>query len=263
MNIHVYPHPEKREAKNMAVVIRKWLEERGHNTLVKDLDNTDLVLVIAGDGFTVHCAGKFSPAGIPVIAINAGDVGFLTQGNINNWEKTLEAVISKKYHVEKRTGLDYEYNGKISLSPVVNDVYLKHTHSIARFKVSVNGEIVYSSLSADGVIVSTPTGSTGYNSSAGGSIIQPGLDCLSITPICQYHFSARPLIVLPETKIEVEVLQIKSPGTLNLMADGQTIGAMAAGEKVVIKKHEQQLLFAVIDHHDFYRALQEKKGLMK
>jgi NAD+ kinase len=262
MNIQVLAHPGKMEAKIAAAAISDWLEARGHNTLVRNLANLELVLVIGGDGFTVRCAGQYSLIGVPIIAINAGDIGFLTRGNINNWEETLELIVSGKYHIEKRMGLDYEYKGETSEGPIVNDVYLRHTHSMASLKVSFDGITVFSELVVDGLIVGAPTGSTGYNASAGGPIIQPGLNCLTITPICQYHFNARPLVVTPDTKIEIEVLKTKKPGELVLMADGKAIGAMDGKEKIIVKKHKQSLLFAVIDRQDFYRALQQKKGLM-
>lgn len=264
MEINVLYHPEKEEAKKTAKKILEYLKKSNSASLSPEShDLREIAIAIGGDGFAVRTAAHYSKLGIPTIAINAGDVGFLTRGNVENWEDTLRLIVENRYVVEKRIGLNYLYNGHSSMNPIVNDVYFKHTLSVANFRVLINGEETFSSLSADGLIVSTPTGSTGYCSSADGPIVQPGMNCLIFTPICPYHLHTKPLVLLPETEITIEVLKAKRPGNLNLVADGQIIGSMEEGETVVIKKHTENLLFAVIDHHDFYRALQEKKGLMK
>lgn len=261
MKFIITAHPDKLRAKKAKIEIEEWLKKNGHEVAPED-QPADLAIVLGGDGYMMHSVTKFSQRRIPSFGINAGDVGFLTNGNISDWKTVMERLIKKDFKIEKRTGLELIYKNK-RFGPFANDVYLKHPTSIGYFKVRLNKELVYEDLSSDGLVVSTPTGSTGYNISAGGPIIQPGVSCLTLTPICSGQINARSLVINPDSVVEVEVTSSRDDGGIYLIADGQTIGQLSSGQKIRIKKHSKKLLFAIFNRHDFYRALQEKKGLMK
>jgi NAD+ kinase len=260
MDIIVVPHPDKAHAIELAEVIKKWLIARGHRVVDKT-QPADLAIIISGDGFMMHNVDEFSPRKIPCIGINAGNRGFLTSRNIKKWEYVLRRIDQKKYFIEKRMGLELELNGK-KYGPFTNDIFLRHPSSIAYFKVILDKEVLYKELYADGVIVATPTGSTGYNVAAGGTIVHPSANCLLITPICPYHLNARPIIVGKNSVLEIEFLKAAKLGSVSITADGKDIGTINAGELVVVRKHRKKMLFAVLDHKDYYESLQKKKGLM-
>lgn len=261
MKFIIIAHPEKDNAKKNQKEIINWLKNKKHQIVSED-KKADLVIVLGGDGFLMHTVGKYSQKNIPCLGINAGDVGFLTSGNISDWKIILNKIINKKYKIEERIGLELKIGNK-KYGPFVNDIYLKHPTLMSSFNLKVDSEYIYKNLNSDGIIVSTPTGSTGYNVSAGGPIIQPGVFSLLLTPICPYHLNIRSLVINPDSKIEIEVLGSRKLEPLCLVADGQTIDkSITSGEKIIIKKHSKKLLFIILDKHHFYKALQKKKGLM-
>lgn len=261
MKFIITSHPEKKDAEKIKLEIIQWLKDKNQE-VVSDEEVADLVIVLGGDGFMMHSVDKFSPKGIPCFGINTGDVGFLTNGNVSDWENILEKIIKNEFKIDKRIGLELDYKNN-KFGPYTNDIYLKHPTSMASFKIKLNNELIYEDLRGDGVVISTPTGSTGYSVSAGGPIIQPSISCLSLTPICSVHLNARSLMVSPDSVIEIEIIKIRGTEPVLLVADGKILDKLVVGEKIIVKQHTDKLLFAILDHHDFYRALQDKKGLMR
>lgn len=260
MKIIVIAHKEKEEAKKAAKAIKKWIKANGHEVVAKN-KLADLAIGLGGDGTVIHNIGYFSKKGIPFIVINAGDVGFLTTGNISDWEPILKKLIAKQYVIEKRVGLELAYNGK-KYGPYVNDIFLRHTKSTVNFKIILNGNVLHKDFSAIGYNVSTSTGSTGYNISLGGPIAEPGVSCLLLNPISPISINTRPIISNPGSEIIIEAVR-KKPGEVIVVGNGKELGTLEVGEKVTIRKHKTELIFAVLNHYDFYIAMQEKKGLMK
>ncbi len=261
MKFIITAHPGKKEAGEAKNKIAEWLAGRGHR-IVSENEAADLAIGLGGDGFAARHVAKFSPMGTPSIVINAGDVGFLTSGSVFDWEETLEKIAARAFKTEERIGLELARGGE-EHGPIANDVYLRHSKSVAFFRVKLNGSVLYKELAADGFIISTPTGSTGYNASNGGPIVQPGARCLLMTPISPMGLNTRPIIADEDSVIELEVVKSKSPGEVSVIADGRDMGTLAAGEKIAVRKHSVKLLFAFFGRHDFYLALQKKKGLME
>ena len=262
MKFIITAHPEKDKAQEAKDSIEKWLKEKSHEVVSGD-EEADLAVVLGGDGFVMHNIAKFSQKDIPCLGINAGEVGFLTSGNLSEWQEILEKVLENNYKVEERIGLELEMDSK-KFGPFANDVYLKHPTSMVSLNIKVDSERIYRNLNSDGVIVSTPTGSTGYNVSAGGPIIQPGIFSLVLTPICPVHLNIRSLVINPNSEIEIEFLGSRNSEPVYLVADGQTIDEISnKNRKIIVRQHSKKLLFAVLDKHHFYKALQDKKGLMK
>ncbi|MDD2935237.1 MAG: NAD(+)/NADH kinase [Candidatus Pacebacteria bacterium] len=262
MKFIITTHPTKKEAKKIKSEMKRWLTSNGH-FMVSENQKADLVIALGGDGFLIHTVGKYSQKNIPCLGINAGNVGFLTSGNIFEWEKILEKLVRGNYKIEERVGLELKIKDK-KYGPFVNDIYLKHPTLMSSFIIKVNSEYVYKHLDGDGIIVSTPTGSTGYNVSAGGPIIQPGVFSLLLTPICPSHLNIRSLVINPESKIEIETKGSRNLEPLYLVADGKTVSEnINKNDLIMIKRHPKKLLFVILDKHHFYKALQKKKGLME
>jgi len=261
MKFIITAHPKKKVALKIKKEIKVWIQKKKHQ-VVKQNQKADIVIALGGDGFLIHTVGKYSPKKIPCVGINAENVGFLTSGDNNNWKKILIEIINKNYKIEKRIGLELQIKKK-KYGPFVNDVYLKNLVSMSFFDVKIDSEYIYKNLSSDGIIVSTPTGSTGYNTSAGGPIIQPGVFSLLLTPICPFHLNTRSLVINPDSKIEIKIKDTQKKQNINLIADGKNISNLIKKENsLIVKKHSKKLLFIILNKHNFYKALQEKKGLM-
>lgn len=258
------------KGKSLAMRVKEemteWLIDQGQIVIAEGEPLKMLaryVIALGGDGTAIRTVTEYSIYGVIMIPINIdGGVGFVTIGNAKNWKSVLGKIIRGKYIAEKRIGLELEYKG-IKYGPFANDVVLKHTASMATMKLLVNGHVVYRAMTADGFIIAAPTGSTGYNVSAGGTIALPGIECLFATPMYSDQFNVKPLVMTPDSIITMELVGAKPSGVVNLVADGKIISNMAVGEKIIVKQHETRLLFAVTDSNEFYRALQIKKGLSR
>ena len=268
MKVAICVHPEKLRSEGLKDNIAKWLAKRGHEIVSEHAEGIDIAIILGGDGFTMHAAGAFSPKGVPVIALNIGDVGFLTSRNISDCEELLERLDSNAYRIEKRMGLALSFNNKLGpcknerLGPFVNDVYLKHSQSMGIFEIKVDDEVIHKGLRADGFIVSTPTGSTAYNMGARGPILLPDMSAFALTPICPYNCNTWPIVADGKSEIKIKVISTRGSDCIHLIADGNKICNLFAGEEIMVNKHETKMLFAVLDRRDYLAALQKKKGLM-
>ncbi len=261
----IVAHPDKKIAQETKARITSWLEEKGQLVIADESSAhmAEFAVALGGDGMAVRTSTDFSVCGVITIPINVGgDVGFITIGNLANWKKVLELIIKGKYVREERVGLEVVFRGE-SYGPFVNDVVLKHTSSMGTFRVRIDNHVVYRGLRADGMIVSAPTGSTGYNMSAGGPVVVPGLECILLTPLCPDQFGAKPVVMKQDSLIEVEIVGTKTSGGMCLIADGQSVGEIGVGESVIVREHKTRVLFAVLNRRDFFTALHKKKGLMR
>ncbi|MFZ2193318.1 MAG: NAD(+)/NADH kinase [Candidatus Moraniibacteriota bacterium] len=221
------------------------------------------VIALGGDGTAIRTVTEYSIYGVIMIPINIdGGVGFVTIGNMKNWKSVLGKIIKGECVAEKRIGLELLYRG-VTYGPYANDVVLKHTASIVTLKMLVNNHVVYRGMTADGLIIAAPTGSTGYSVSAGGTIALPGTECIFVTPMYPDQLNVKPLVMTSNSIITMEVVGAKPSGVVNLIADGKIIGNVDVGEKIIVRQHETKLLFAITDNNEFYRALQTKKGLAR
>jgi NAD+ kinase len=169
--------------------------------------NSDLILVLGGDGTVLAAAREVQSRNIPILAVNLGGLGFLTAVTIRELYPTLELILEGKHHIAKRKMLqiDVMRSGAVSSTyHALNDAVLTKAamSRILDFKASVDGQLL-SFLRADGLIVSTPTGSTAYSLAAGGPIVYPSVDAFVITPICPHTLTHRPVVVPDRSRIEI------------------------------------------------------------
>ena len=182
---------------------------RETNVSEEDAKGCDVVLVLGGDGTLMRVAKKCNSFKLPIIGINLGHLGFLAQTGVDGLEDTLQRLIRKEYFLEERMlikGKVYRNNELIFESEALNDVCINRGGmlQILNFDISVNGMFL-KSYSADGVIISTPTGSTGYNLSAGGPIVEPSADMILVTPIAAHSFMNRSILFKADDSIKITI----------------------------------------------------------
>ena len=216
-------------------------------------------ITIGGDGTLLSTARFYAEYNVPVLGINFGRLGFLAQINQNKLKQGLKAILDGKFLIQKRLMLEAKTSKSNRVFYALNDLVVKGgaISRTARLYLTINGQEVCDYL-ADGIIVSTPTGSTAYNLSANGPIIHPQIDALTITPICPHTLSVRPLVVMGDEKIEVRT--DKNSDLTYLTADGQNNCELSKNETIFIEKSSKQanLVLLCSDENNFYQVLREK-----
>ena len=231
-----------------------WLEARGYRIYVDQQTSAyaahepavnraelagcapEFVLVLGGDGTLLSAARAIGEAQIPLLAVNLGSLGFLTEVRLEDLYTTLEAVTEGRCPVETRTLLDCRLlreGREVARYQALNDAVVKST--VARllgFDLLLNGDTVVE-YQADGVIISTPTGSTAYSLAAGGPVLMPSVDALVITPICPHSLTHRPLVVGDDMVVSV---RLKSGADGMLSVDGQVGMPVVQGDEIVCRK---------------------------
>ncbi len=222
----------------------------------------DLVIVVGGDGSLLHAARTLARFKKPVLGVNRGRLGFLTDVSPDEIEQKVGAVLAGDYSVDRRSLLNLEVRSDgnpIGEGLALNDVVLqagKAVHMI-EFELYIEGEFVYRQRS-DGLIVATPTGSTAYALSGGGPIMHPKLDAMVLVPMHPHTLSSRPIVV--DGNSEIKILICSETISPLVSADGQTGIQLRAGDWVYITKHPFKLELIHPPGHDFYAACRTKLG---
>ncbi len=223
----------------------------------------DLAIVVGGDGTMLGAARTLARHQVPAIGVNLGRLGFLTDIALQDFDHAIQAILTGRYREEKRTLLQATVyrNAEICYHGIaLNDTVISKGNSgrLIEFETRVNGQFV-SHTRSDGLIVSTPTGSTAYSLSAGGPIIYPTLPILSMTPICPHTLSNRP-IVLDENAV-IEISALSCPETpANLALDGLIVSRLCGDEVVALQKAKDKLCMLRIESHNHFEALHSKLG---
>ncbi len=222
--------------------------------------NIECLLVIGGDGTILSSARMIASSGVPVLGINLGHLGFLSEIDLPDIQSGLESIINKDYHIEERMMIQAAVlrGGKeIEKSMGLNDAVITKG-AFARLiflETRVDGEPV-GIYPTDGIIVSTPTGSTAYSLSAGGPLVTPDLDLMLITPICPHALWARPIVISPSCVVEVELLSDK--GEVMLTIDGQHGLGLVKNDVVRISRAPFKVKFIRLKTRNFFRVLKQK-----
>lgn len=223
----------------------------------------DLVIVVGGDGSLLGAARSLARHKVPLLGINRGNLGFLTDIGPDDLEERVAEVLSGKYLSESRFLLETEVRRQtqvVGQSDALNDVVLhpgKSTRMI-EFELFIDGQFV-SSQKADGLIVATPTGSTAYALSAGGPIMHPKLDAMVIVPMYPHMLASRPIVVDGNSELKVVVSQNLQIYPL-ISCDGQNHINCAPGDTIVIRKKTQKLQLIHPLNHNFYEVCRTKLG---
>lgn len=219
-------------------------------------DIPSFVIVVGGDGTLLKCARYYSTFDVPIFGFNMGRLGFLAQAKPSEVDFVAQKIKQGGFRIEERIMLEVEINGKRQLA--LNDFVIKGAtfSRTSTLELFINDNFVSSYL-ADGLIISTPTGSTAYTLSAGGPVIAPNLPCLTIVPICPHTLNARPLVVSSDEKI---CIKLKGNGAnhYKITSDGQD-GVQIYDEVKIQKSAVQAKLLLLNKKQDyFYTILREK-----
>ena len=221
-------------------------------------DLVELIIVFGGDGTLLGAARKFINSDIPILGINMGTVGFLTDVNIENFESVIGDIFEGDYVLEERSLVEAKFADQEVFG--LNEVLI-HSGSYAqlmRYRLLIDGKTVYEQRS-DGLIVATPTGSTAYALSAGGSIIHPELNIWNIIPMMSQSLSSRPLIVSNKKSMEIQLIE----GPLDhamICVDGQKDIPIKYNNSISISRKNSSLKIIHPSNNDFYEACREKLG---
>ena len=219
----------------------------------------DLAVVIGGDGTMLNIARTLSPYQVPLVGVNQGRLGFLTDLTLENMQDTMAAMLEGKFVTEQRLLLsarvlrgDVEVFSGLAFNEVV--VHRNHTSSMVEFEVRIDGEYLYNQR-ADGLIVATPTGSTAYAMSAGGPILHPSLDVIELVPVCPHTLSNRPIVVKSSSVLEI---LMHRTGDIRVRFDSHTSYDLELHDKIIVTRHPEPACLLHPVGHSYYHTLREK-----
>ena len=225
-------------------------------------ESSDLVIGIGGDGVMLEAARRATPMGIPILGINMGRVGYMTELEMTELD-LLGKIFDEEYYLDERAMLRVEIrssNGNSKFTAyALNEAVVANgsTARIIDLQLSDNGRLV-SEYRADGLVIATPTGSTAYSLSAGGPIIDPKLSCFCVTPICPHSLIARPLIFPDSAVLEVKNICVREK-VLHLTVDGRATFDLFFGDTAIITKSALKAKLLRIKNDDFYSKIRMKK----
>jgi len=253
------------DEKNITVFIEentaRHCELNGYNTLHIDsiAANADLVIVLGGDGTMLSAARALLDSKIPLVGVNRGRFGFLTDVNSESMLEAMGGILQGEFNIEQRILLTASIlrDGKIiSEGCALNDVVVTKTgmSRLIELEVFIDGQFVHKQRS-DGLILSTPTGTTAYSLSAGGPILHPTLDAIALVPICPHTLSNRPIAINSASKVEITLVYAEDAG---VHFDGQLQVAIKQGDKVMVQRAEKTVSLLHPLGHSHYDMLREK-----
>ncbi|WP_409574597.1 NAD(+) kinase [Thalassomonas sp. M1454] len=255
------------ENNNYRVMIEKSVAEKlnkddQYSFVITDIgEQADLAIVVGGDGYMLGAARVLSCYDIGVIGINRGNLGFLTDLSPDNLIEPLEAILDGRSKTEQRFLIHTEVyrHGQLKSSNSAMNEAVLHPGKVAsmmEFAVYIDGVFMFSQRS-DGLIVSTPTGSTAYSMSAGGPILTPTLNALTLVPMFPHTLSSRPIVVDGDSEIKI-VTAMDNHEELQVSCDGHVILAVMPGDEIVIKKSKFTLRLIHPNDHDYFNVLRTK-----
>jgi NAD+ kinase len=219
----------------------------------------DLAIVIGGDGTMLNIARAIAPHDVPLVGINQGRLGFLTDISTNTMIKTIGAMLDGKFVTEDRMLLDsrvYREKDKLYESLAFNDVVVSKgtTGTMIELEFRIEGEFIYNQRS-DGLIVATPTGSTAYALSTGGPIVHPSLSVMAVVPVSPHTLSNRPIVISGGSKVEIVV---KDAADARVYMDSHSRFDLHVDDRVQVRRYSRPLSLLHPAGHSYYRMLREK-----
>jgi NAD+ kinase len=271
--------PDAREAAAVATPLIEWLGRRGLTVVVeKDTASllalsptvtvvskpelpahADLIVVLGGDGTLLSMARAVGDLGVPILGVNLGGLGFLTATTLDEMYAALEACLTGRMAIDERMMLSAQvlrHGARLTEHIALNDVVMTKSamSRIINLSVSVAGQYA-TSYRADGLIISTPTGSTAYSLSAGGPLLFPTMDAVVLTPICSHTLTTRPIVLPGHERIEVT---LRSDQEVMLTIDGQIGVQLREGDTVAVHTAAARISLVRFPHKDFFSVLRTK-----
>ncbi|MGI9337234.1 MAG: NAD(+)/NADH kinase [Gammaproteobacteria bacterium] len=223
---------------------------------ISDAGGIGLVVVLGGDGTFLSAAREFAPLGAMLAGVNIGYLGFLTDIAREGMAESIGNITGGDYFVEERAMLDVQV-GDTAFSPAVNDMVVSRGEGgfLMDMRLDINKRFAFN-VRADGLIVSTPSGSTAYALSAGGPVVAPDVNTLLLVPLCPHALTHRPLVVSADYVLDITMLKTPQDATVHL--DGRDRTAAAAGDVIRIRRHKTPLRICHPLSYDYYDTLRRK-----
>ena len=223
---------------------------------ISDLNGIDVLFVLGGDGTILTIAAECAVRGIKIIGVNYGHIGFLAEFEPERLDAAIELILGGKYYVQKRSMLKICCGKNIYYA--LNDLVVQRSTNGENFANTVNlhAEIdgtTVDNFSSDGIIISTPTGSTAYSLAAGGSVLVPELNAFILTPICAHSLHSRPIVFSDRSTIKINPVNAKTP--LVMAIDGKIVGEVGADDKISVTKSERPAEFITSEDTNFFDKL--------
>ena len=253
------------ESKGGAAFLRKDFTEdtQSYSNIPGEVE---CVIVLGGDGTMLHASRLIAPHDLPVVGVNLGTLGFLTEIEMSHLSEGIDDLLNDRFHIEERMMLEgciFHRDISCYRLSALNDIVITRSgfSRIISFKIIVNGELldVYA---ADGVIISTPTGSTGYNLSAGGPIVNPEANVILITPVCPHSLQAKSIVLGEWDTIEIHIQKVRKTQLEEALVtfDGQVAERLNPGDIIKIHKSRKVAKVVKVQENSFYHTLRVKVG---
>ncbi|NGX39741.1 MAG: NAD kinase [Chlamydiae bacterium] len=273
MIIALFPHSQKKESKHLAIGIRDYLTARGATVLAEDpiaedigatplssVDPTkiDFLLSMGGDGTILGLVHKYSHLDAAIIGINLGHLGFMADIPVSDIYPSLQDLLSGEYTIDERLAIDGTLPSE-EQTFAVNELVIHRGKNPSLIELSLHvGETYLNTFVADGIIISTPNGSTAYSLAAGGPILTPNLSAVVITPISPHTISNRPIVLSLEEEIQIQYLSDFEP--VEVRADGITQHELHTGDVLQVSQSEKIFRLVNLTRHDYFSTLRTKLG---
>ena len=282
MIIALFPNQQKKNSNNLAKGILEFLTGKGIAVVVDDASASligarplstvdprkiDFLISMGGDGTILRLLHQHPNLLAPVVGINLGQLGFLADIPTSDIYPSLQDLLDNKYRIEKRLMLDGEmigseahHHANIKNGFAVNDivVHRSRTPSLIELAIHMDGEYL-NTFVADGIILSTPTGSTAYSLAAGGPILSPEIDAIVLTPISAHTISNRPIVFMPKRDIQIQYLS-QHVEPIEITFDGVTRLQMKTGEVFRVTRSPHHFHLASLNRHNYFATLRTKLG---
>jgi NAD+ kinase len=225
----------------------------------------DMIMLLGGDGTILKSAANVGKKITPVLGVNMGNLGFLSEATPESVNEALEKIFNGKYQLDKRSILrvtKYHEKKKVDTFLAMNDAVINQGifARLIEMKIEISQKKVVS-FSADGLILSTPTGSTAHSLSAGGPIVNPDLDAIIVTPICPSTLALRPLVIPNNKQVRTTIItRRRGDYNLGLTIDGQTTIPLEYGDQVNVRKSSRNFYMIRVTDQNYYKLLREKLG---
>jgi NAD+ kinase len=237
--------------------------DKSKNKFIRDriIKQSDLIIAIGGDGTILQCAKEFSIKGIPLVGINLGSLGFLSDIAPKRIPVELPQILNNDFLIDERFLLKATINSKPIGSPSLNEIVI-HSGAIARmieYELYIDEVFIYRQR-ADGLIITTPTGSTAYSLSGGGPIIHPSLDVVGIVPMFPHSLNNTPILINAKKNIKIKICNNKKVNTAEISFDSQENIALTKGTIVHISKYSKRITLLHPKETDFFAGCRNKLG---
>ncbi len=249
-NVTIIINLKKPRAREVLKAVRTLLRQSGFRIGPRP----DFVVALGGDGTILTAAHQFGRKGVPILGLNIGGLGFLTDINVEDFAPLLDAIRHRDYRVEKRMVLQARGQGRTLYA--LNDltVCTRVPGRAVEFSARIDGEYI-SRFVADGIICASPTGSTAYSLASGGPILRPESEAIVLTALAPHTLSVRPLVLPASSRVTI---QIGRKGRAVLVADGQRSRHLRAGQTIRITRADYHVLLMKSRQNTFFKTLREK-----